>query len=178
MTQTLETAARSVNASSRANLRLWLRLLTCTTTIEQVVRTRLRSEFDTTLPRFDVLAILARNENGLTMSELSRQLMVSNGNVTGLVDRMAEEGLVARMPHPGDRRSSYVALSKKGRDRFASMADHHAGWIGELFAGLSDADAADLSRLLGTLKESASSVASGAVRDTASSDASSRGEEP
>lgn len=155
-----EKAAQPMSATNRANLRLWLRLLTCTTTIEQVVRSRLRAEFDTTLPRFDVMAILARHENGLTMSELSRQLMVSNGNVTGLVDRMAEEGLVMRVPHPGDRRSSYVALSKKGRERFASMADHHAGWIGELFAGLSESEAAELSRLLGILKESASSVAS------------------
>ena len=156
MSETAQLPTRLQSENTRAHLRLWLRLLTCTTTIEQSIRTRLRADFNTTLPRFDVLAILARNENGLTMGELSRQLMVSNGNVTGLVDRMAEEGLVMRMPHPGDRRSSYVALSKKGRKRFASMADRHAGWIDEMFEGLTDDDAAELSRLLGILKESAS----------------------
>lgn len=136
-------------------LRLWLRLLACTTTIEQTIRTNLRREFHTTLPRFDVLAILGRSETGLTMSELSRSLMVSNGNVTGLVDRMAEEGLVMRIPHPADRRSSYVALSNKGRKRFSEMADRHAGWIEAMFQGLDAEDAAELTRILNVLKDSA-----------------------
>ncbi len=142
--------------SSKDRLRLWLRLLTCTTQIEQTIRSKLRREFDTTLPRFDVLASLARSESGLTMSDLSRQLMVSNGNVTGLVDRMTDEGLVMRVPHPADRRSSYVALSDKGWERFSDMAAHHAGWIDDMFNGLDDRDAADLSRLLGRLKDAAS----------------------
>lgn len=141
---------------SKERLRLWLRLLTCTTQIEQTIRSRLRKEFDTTLPRFDVLASLARSQSGLTMSDLSRQLMVSNGNVTGLVDRMTDEGLVMRVPHPADRRSSYVALSDKGWERFSEMACHHAGWIDDMFDGLNERDSADLSRLLGRLKDAAS----------------------
>lgn len=140
---------------SRDRLRLWLRLLACTTTIEQVIRAKLRAEFDTTLPRFDVLAILARSDKGLTMSELSRGLMVSNGNVTGLIDRMAEEGLVMRIPHPGDRRSSYVALSRKGRERFDEMAARHAGWIDDMFEGLGAKDAEELTRILHVLRDSA-----------------------
>jgi len=140
---------------SKDRLRLWLRLLACTTTIEQAIRTNLRQEFGTTLPRFDVMAILARTENGLTMSELSRSLMVSNGNVTGLIDRMAEEGLVMRIPHPEDRRSSYVALSKKGRERFDEMADRHAGWIDDMFDGLGQDDAEELTRILHLLRDSA-----------------------
>jgi DNA-binding MarR family transcriptional regulator len=140
---------------SSDRLRLWLRLLASTTTIEQAIRTRLRKEFDTTLPRFDVMAILARTENGLTMSELSRSLMVSNGNVTGLIDRMAEEGLVMRIPHPEDRRSSYVALSKKGRARFDEMAARHAGWIDEMFDGLDRNDADELTRILHILRDTA-----------------------
>lgn len=156
MRGTAELTAGQQSGDTRAYLRLWLRLLTCTTVIEQSIRTRLRADFDTTLPRFDVMAILAREKNGLTMGGLSRRLMVSNGNVTGLVDRMAEEGLAVRMPHPDDRRSSYVALSDKGRRRFASMAGRHAGWIGAMFADLNADDTAELSRLLGILKESAS----------------------
>jgi DNA-binding MarR family transcriptional regulator len=140
---------------SKDRLRLWLRLLACTTTIEQVIRAKLRAEFDTTLPRFDVLAMLARSDKGVTMSELSRSLMVSNGNVTGLVDRMADEGLVMRIPHPGDRRSSYVALSNKGRERFDEMAACHSGWIDDMFEGLGAEDAEDLTRILHVLRDSA-----------------------
>lgn len=140
---------------ARERLRLWLRLLACTTTIEQAIRARLRAEFHTSLPRFDVLAILARSDAGLTMGELSRRLMVSNGNVTGLVDRMAKEGLVVRVPHPADRRSSYVALSKKGRKRFDEMADRHAGWIEAMFEGLDAEDAEELTRILHVLRDSA-----------------------
>ena len=140
---------------SKDRLRLWLRLLGCTTTIEQTIRAKLRAEFNTTLPRFDVLAMLARSDKGLTMSELSRSLMVSNGNVTGLVDRMAEEGLVMRIPHPGDRRSSYVALSNKGRERFDAMAARHAAWIDGMFEGIGSEDAEELTRILHVLRDSA-----------------------
>lgn len=145
--------------TSREKLRLWLRLLACTTTIEQAIRTRLRTEFGTTLPRFDVMAILARTENGLTMSELSRGLMVSNGNVTGLIDRMADEGLVMRVPHPEDRRSSYVTLSKKGRERFEEMAVRHAEWIDKMFDGIGQDDAEELTRILHQLRDSATGKA-------------------
>lgn len=153
MSETIYTEA--LPDRTRDRLRLWLRLLTCTTQIEQTIRTRLRQDFETTLPRFDVLASLARSDEGLTMSDLSRQLMVSNGNVTGLIDRMTDEGLVMRVPHPADRRSSYVSLSEKGRKRFEKMAAEHARWIDELFEGLDEKDSAELSALLGTLKDSA-----------------------
>lgn len=154
MTQAIEKRKAEAPLQSKDRLRLWLRLLACTTTIEQTIRAKLRSEFDTTLPRFDVLAMLARSEKGLTMSELSRSLMVSNGNVTGLIDRMAGEGLVMRIPHPGDRRSSYVALSKKGRERFDEMAARHAGWIDDMFEGLGAQDADELTRVLHVLRNS------------------------
>ena len=161
MTQASGKRAADEPLQSKERLRLWLRLLACTTTIEQTIRAKLRAEFDTTLPRFDVLAMLARSDKGLTMSELSRSLMVSNGNVTGLIDRMAGEGLVMRIPHPGDRRSSYVALSKKGRERFDEMAARHAGWIDEMFEGLGAQDAGELTRILHVLRDSA-------TRETAS----------
>lgn len=142
----------------KVQLRVWLRMLTCVQLIETSIRARLRSEFDTTLPRFDVLAQLDTAGAALTMGELSARLMVTSGNVTGLVDAMETEGLVARQPHPTDRRSTLIALTPQGRELFARMAPAHAGWIEGLMAGLSRGEAARLMELLGKLKDSSRNV--------------------
>lgn len=126
----------SVSTEDGLDLRVWLRLLTCSTLIERQVRRRLRDEFDITLPRFDLLAQLDRAPDGLTMGALSRRLMVSNGNVTGLIDRLVEEGLVDRRPAPDDRRAHLVRLTRKGKRAFDRMTPAHAAWIHEMFAGL------------------------------------------
>ncbi|HEY1776395.1 MAG TPA: MarR family transcriptional regulator [Solirubrobacteraceae bacterium] len=131
---------------SRERLRLWLRLLAASNEIERVLRRRIRAEFGTTLPRFDVLAALDRAPNGLSMSELSRQLMVTNGNTTTIVAALAEEELVQRTVAPHDRRSISVELTESGRDRFERMADVHAHWVTELLAGIDEADVDQLSR--------------------------------
>ncbi|ETX13608.1 MarR family transcriptional regulator [Roseivivax halodurans JCM 10272] len=128
---------------SKARLRLWLRMLKSTRRVEAVLRDRLRSEFDTTLPRFDVMAALARFDTGLKMSALSGVLRVSNGNVTGIVDRLAEDGHVVRVQVPGDRRASMVRLTRKGEEEFARQAAAHEAWIAELLADF-DAAEADL----------------------------------
>lgn len=146
----LETAADR----HEPELRLWLRMLTCTTMIEGEVRTRLRDAFDVTLPRFDLMAALDRAPEGLAMGELSRRLMVSNGNVTGVVDRLVAEGLVVREPSPHDRRSAVVRLTAAGRRQFRAMAAAHEGWIADMFAGLAPADVAALMDLLGRAKAS------------------------
>ncbi len=135
-------------------LRVWLRLLTCANLIEGGVRKRLRREFATTLPRFDLLAQLDRAGDGLTMGELSRRLMVSNGNVTGLIDRLAGEGLVERRAVPGDRRAQLVRLSRRGKRAFDAMTPAHEGWVGEMLSGLGRAEMAALYDLLGRLKSS------------------------
>lgn len=122
---------------SKQRLRLWLRLLRATRRIEGELRERLRTSHDTTLPRFDVLAALYREREGLKMSALSRLLMVSNGNVTGLVDRLAADGLVARVPIAGDRRATLVRLTAAGRAQFEAMAAEHETWIDEIFSVLS-----------------------------------------
>jgi DNA-binding MarR family transcriptional regulator len=116
-------------------LKLWLRLLSCTTRVEGVVRNRLRRDFATTLPRFDLLAQLEREPDGLTMGELSRRLMVTGANVTGITDQLEAEGLVKRVMHPSDRRSIAVQLTASGRRQFRRMAVIHEQWIVELFAG-------------------------------------------
>jgi DNA-binding MarR family transcriptional regulator len=136
-------------------LRLWLRLLTCTTMIEAEVRRRLREEFDTTLPRFDVLAQLDKTPAGMTLGELSQRMMVSNGNVTGLVDRLVTEGLLARSASPRDRRVQIVKLTAAGRRSFRIMARANGDWISEVFAGLDAKDTDELMRLLAKTKESA-----------------------
>lgn len=134
-------------------LRLWLRLLTCTQLIEKQVRTGLREQFDTTLPRFDLMAQLERAPEGLKMNELSRRMMVTGGNVTGITDQLVAEGLVERVGVASDRRAFLVRLTPKGRKQFNEMAQQHEGWIVEAFAALNDRDIATLHRLLGKVKE-------------------------
>lgn len=134
------------------SLRLWLRLLTCTQLIERDVRSRLRSGFDTTLPRFDLMSQLERAPHGLRMSELSKRLMVSGGNVTGITDQLVDEALVERVDEPGDRRVYRVRLTAKGRVLFAQMAHAHERWIVDAFAGLNEREVATLHRLLGKVK--------------------------
>ncbi|MBX7200947.1 MAG: MarR family transcriptional regulator [Rhodospirillaceae bacterium] len=136
------------------NLRLWLRLLTCTTLIESKIRAQLEGHFSVTLPQFDLMAQLDRVPEGLTMSALSERLMVSNGNVTGIVKRLIAEGLIDRQISKTDRRSFLVWLSPKGQVLFREMAERHEAWINSLFAGLSPADAAKLMTLLSGTKES------------------------
>ncbi len=140
------TAARIVPATalasaSKERLRLWLRLLKCTRGLEAQLRENLRTEFGSTLPRFDVLAALARFEDGLKMSALSGVLRVSNGNVTGIVDRLTQEGLVVRMQVPGDRRAMLVRLTQKGHAAFAAQAAAHERWIDELLGGVTPDEA-------------------------------------
>src|SRR3989338_9581939 len=134
-------------------LRLWLRLLTCTQLIEKQVRGQLREQFDTTLPRFDLMAQLERNPDGLKMNELSRRMMVTGGNVTGITDQLVAEGLVERMDVEGDRRAYRVRLTPQGRELFNTMARQHEQWIVEAFAALGERDIATLYRLLGKVKE-------------------------
>jgi DNA-binding MarR family transcriptional regulator len=138
-------------------LRLWLRLLTCTQIVEKQVRTQLRERFDTTLPRFDLMAQLERAPDGLKMNELSRRMMVTGGNVTGITDQLVAEGLVDRVDVQGDRRAYRVRLTTKGRKLFHEMANQHESWIVQAFAGLSDRDIATLHKLLGKVKDHAQS---------------------
>lgn len=144
----------SLTKDDRLDLRVWFRLLTCATLIERSVRQGLREEFGITLPKFDLLSQLDRAGEGLTMGELSRRLMVTNGNVTGLIDRMVTEGLVARQPAPHDRRAQLVRLTPAGKQAFDAMIPKHQDFIAERFDGLSRAELAELHRLLGKLKTS------------------------
>ena len=149
-----ETRLQDRGSDHKDELRLWLRLLTCTTLIEADMRGRLRARFDVTLPRFDLMAQLEKAPDGLTLGELSRRMMVSNGNITGLVERLLETGHVARQAHATDRRVAYVLLTEAGRAAFAEMAAEHADWISGLFSAMSPEDLRNLLRLLGQLKQS------------------------
>ena len=143
--------------ASKQRLRFWLRLLKLQRRMEAVLREKLRAEFGTTLPRFDVMAALYHHERGLRMSALSSFLKVSNGNVTGIVDRLVHDGIIIRVPVKGDRRAMTVRLTTKGRDEFADMARVHEAWVDELLADLPPADAeamiAGLDRLDQTMGE-------------------------
>lgn len=164
---TLDAGRRRANGSEdyesaaaeddKLDLRLWLRLISCTSMIENTVRRRLRREFGITLPVFDVLAQLDRAPRGLSMSGLSARLMVTNGNVTGLVDRLITRGLVARRADPKDQRVQVVRLTRKGRALFGRMTPAHHAWIGEMMGGLKTGE---LKRLYASLRRLKASVRS------------------
>ncbi len=134
-------------------LRLWLRLLTCTQLIEKQVRAELRERFDTTLPRFDLMSQLERSPDGLKMNELSRRMMVTGGNITGITDQLVTEGLVERLEVTGDRRAFRVRLTARGRKSFEDMARQHEDWIVNAFSGLSAREIDALHKLLGKVKQ-------------------------
>ena len=140
-------------ALSKQRLRVWLRLLRATRTIEGDLRERLRLGHGSTLPRFDVMATLGRYPEGLRMSELSAYLKVSNGNVTGIVERLVAEGLAERSAVEGDRRAMRVRLTEAGRTRFAEMAAEHEAWIDSLLAEFDADELNTLIRLLDRVGE-------------------------
>ncbi len=149
--QSIGLEARVAEADHQS-LKLWLRLLACSTQIETLIRRRLRERFAVSLPRFDYLAQLYRHPQGLRMNALSRYLMVSGGNVTGLTDELEKDGLVTREDDPDDRRSYRVCLTADGRRAFEGMAREHEAWVVELFAGLDGSHKRALYEGLGQLR--------------------------
>ena len=148
------TEAKAAGSRGKQSLRLWLRLLACENLIEQTVRTRLRVAFDITLPQFDVLSELEHAGNALTMSQLSQKLMVSNGNVTGVVDRLERDGLVRRRASSTDRRVQYIELTEQGVSLFRDIASEHERWIENLLGDLSANEIKALIAGLGKAKDS------------------------
>jgi len=147
-----------VDVESRAthddhlSVRVWLRLLTCTNIVEGRVAARLRDDFATTLPRFDFLSQLERVPGGLRMTDISKRMMVTGGNITAIADQLLAEGLITRTPAPRDRRAAIVRLSASGRRAFGEMARAHEEWIVRMFAGLDERERTQLYRLLAKLK--------------------------
>ena len=146
-------AETRVHDDHHVSLRLWLRLLSCTNQIESRVRQNLQSSFNTTLPRFDLMAQLERAPQGLKMSELSQRMMVTGGNVTGITDGLEKEGLVVREVDSADRRVYRVKLTAEGEQQFRRMAAEHERWVIDLFGALSPRQKKQLMELLGELKE-------------------------
>jgi len=149
-----------VQGDDHQALRLWLRLLSCTTRVEGVIRKRLAQDFATTLPRFDLLAQLERHPQGLSMRELSKRLMVTGGNITGITDQLESEGLVLREAHPSDRRSYTVKLTAAGKRLFKRMAATHEQWVIELLEGWSPDEKTQVYGLLAGLKTHLSALES------------------
>lgn len=156
-----QTSTRSASREpvSKQRLRLWIRLLTASRFIEHNVRDKLRTDFETTLPRFDVLAALYRNAKGLKMSEVSAALKVSNGNITGIVDRLVEDGLIIRVAVPGDRRAHLVRLTKRGTSEFEEMAAANETWINDILSGLTGAECTAMIELLARVERQTGSAA-------------------
>lgn len=141
------------------SLKLWLRMLSCTVKIENEVRTRLRASFGITLPRFDLMAQLERFPEGLRMGELSKRMMVTGGNITGITDQLEQEKLVLRVVDPQDRRAYSVKLTPAGRRAFDDMARVHEGWIAELLQGVTPDDKSQLIDLLSHMKQQLNDIA-------------------
>jgi DNA-binding MarR family transcriptional regulator len=152
----LEARAHSAHPET---LRLWLRLLTCTQLIEKQVRTVLREEFNTTLPRFDLMAQLEREPQGMKMNDLSRRMMVTSGNITPVTDQLVKEGLIERVSLPDDRRAWLIRLTPMGRTQFKKMAKRHETWIVQAFDSLSTQEVKNLHTLLGRVKQHSKSSA-------------------
>ncbi|MBN9425155.1 MAG: MarR family transcriptional regulator [Burkholderiales bacterium] len=141
-----------LQSHDHAALKLWLRMLACTTQVEAEIRRRLRAQFGISLARFDYMAQLYRHRDGLKMKALSRFLMVTGGNVTGLTDELERDELVTRESDPNDRRAWLVRLTPKGRRIFETMAAEHERWILELFGGLDEKTIQQLHHSLGVLR--------------------------
>jgi DNA-binding MarR family transcriptional regulator len=141
-----------VEEKGHLELRLWLRMVSCSMKMESLLSQRLRKEFNISMARFDVMSRLERFPEGLTMSELSRRLIVSNGAITGLVDKLVEAGLVTRREDPNDRRSMIVRLTRKGRDNFLRMARRHEEWVVSILGELSVAAQSELMQNLTLLQ--------------------------
>src|ERR1700752_5124123 len=149
-----ETKAVELPEDHGNELRLWLRLLTCTTLIEGGGPSRLRGGFDGRPPRFDLMAQLDKVPDGMTLSDVSKRMMVSNGNVTGLVERLVESGHLDRRTSETDRRVQVIRLTKSGRAEFRKMAAEHQPWISDMSGDLSPKDVRELMRLLAKTKGS------------------------
>lgn len=156
MSDKVRTAIEKLEKTPRRKmaLRIWLRLLTSAQLIEQQVRGRFRSEFDTTLPRFDVMAALARNPDGQTMGDISDWLLVSSGNITGIISRLENDGLVTRTRSAGDRRTHLVRLSRNGTKEFERMSSAHEKWVKNMLSGMTRKEMATLDELLTKVKVS------------------------
>jgi DNA-binding MarR family transcriptional regulator len=150
----LELIVQGAPEGAKPELRLWLRMLSTGNLITQEIRRRLRSEFGTTLPQFDLMAQLDRERDGLRLGELSRRMMVTNGNVTGLVDRLESEGLILRESADGDRRVTIARLTPRGQETFAAMARAHEGWLRDMFADVDPRTLDQLMQQLGRVKGS------------------------
>ncbi len=127
-----------LSPTSCQHLRTWLRYLSCGRLIENEIRSRLRREFNTTLPRYEVMAQLEQFPHGIKMSDLSRHMMVTNGNITGIADQLIKDGLVQRIKLPSDRRSSILKLTKKGLQQLHAISAAHNEWVCDVFGKLSD----------------------------------------
>jgi MarR family transcriptional regulator, 2-MHQ and catechol-resistance regulon repressor len=136
-------------SESRNSLRLWLHLVKCAKLLEQEMSDRFRETYDSSFSRFDVLAHLSQaGKAGLSTSILAANLLASKGNITRLLDRMGEDGLVERKLSSEDRRVSKIYLSAQGQSLFERMAADHESWAHELFTTTSTAEKEELLRLL------------------------------
>lgn len=144
---------KTSNKNSKARLRSWLKILKTSNFIEKKIRENFREEYQTTLPRFDVMSALYRSKNGLKMNEISDLLKVSNGNITGIIDRLVDDGLVLRVSLKGDRRSNLINLTNKGKIQFQEYAWSHESWINMILNKLSGQDAQILINLLNKISD-------------------------
>lgn len=142
-----------VSSVSKSRLRTWLKILKTSNLIEKQIKEKLRDEHNTTLPRFDVMSALYRSSSGLKMNEISGVLKVSNGNITGIIDRLVQDGHVERTAIQGDRRAYLASLTKKGSKQFQEYALEHETWINEILSDISVEEANIITKLLTSITD-------------------------
>lgn len=152
MENTFNTISANNLPKTDQNLQLWNRLLSCSALIENELRSRLRTQFGTTLPRFELMSQLCNSPQGLNMSELSRRMMVTNGNITTITDQLEKDGFVERVKAVSDRRSNVVRLTNIGKKSFAKMAHAYEQWIQDIFSASSEQKRNNLYNALGKLQ--------------------------
>lgn len=145
-----------IKRNGRDSLRLWLQLITLTTVVEKKIRRNFKTEFETTLPRFDIMATLERSGQKMTMGELTKRLLVSKGNVTGVVASLEKQGLLKRERDLDDKRTHYLSLTVKGRREFEAQAKAHQGWVNDYFSGMEMGELSVMVEQLSRLKETIS----------------------
>lgn len=149
----------------KEGLRLWLRIVSLTQMVELQIRALLREKFDSTLPRFELLSALDRVPDGLTMGELSQWLMVTKGNVTGIAERLSEDGFIKRHPTPTDRRSFCVTLTPKGKKLYKEMEAAYEDLLDKMFSEVSLDDSDMFTGVLAKVRDSIEELGEGEVTE-------------
>jgi DNA-binding MarR family transcriptional regulator len=152
-----ETVVASLPATDH-RMRAWLAMVGCFTSVERSLRRHFNHVFRSSLPRYDVLMALVHFPDGLTMGQLASKLMVSKGNMTGVVRRLQQNNCVRQASSRHDRRVRVVTLTSKGRTLWEQMHGEYRSVIEDVLSQLSKTESRLLTQSLMQAQERIDSV--------------------